>query len=151
MNAGKGQRLCMGARSNHLSFPISTRSSATKLKVLVEKQRASGGAILDRECSQSPIFRVRLHHPAKIDRADHIDVVQDEWFVRGAGISQKEIRRFFQAAASVEQFLFARDFNPHAEVVIGLQEFQNHVRKVMDVNEYVADSKRQQSGECDVK
>src|SRR5258705_6616025 len=119
MNAGKSERLCAIARSNHLTFPISVRSPATKLKVLVEEQGARSGAILDRKRSQRSIVSMRLHHPAEIDRTDHIDVVQDERLVRGAGIFQEKIPCLFQAAAGVEQFLLARDFNPHAEVVLG--------------------------------
>ena len=36
-------------------------------------------------------------------------------------ILEKEIRRLFQPSAGIEQNLFTRDFDPHAEIVVRLQ------------------------------
>ncbi len=40
---------------------------------------------------------------------------------RTAGILEKEIGGFFQAAAGVEQDFLARNFNAHAEVIVRFQ------------------------------
>ena len=60
-------------------------------------------------------------HAMKIDRADHIHIVQDERSFERVGTLEKKPGGFFQAAAGVEQDFFARDFNAHAEIIVGFQ------------------------------
>ena len=55
------------------------------------------------------------------------------------GTVQKEIRGLFQSAAGVEQNIFARDFDPHPEIVVGLQIVDNHVGKVMHIDDHFAE------------
>jgi hypothetical protein len=45
---------------------------------------------------------MELHHTLKIYRANDIDVVQNEWFVRIDRVLQEEISGLFQAAARIE-------------------------------------------------
>ena len=106
--------------SNQLSFPIAPRSPAAKLKLLVEEQVAGRLAILHRQRGESLILGVKLHHAPQIDRADDIDIVQNERLFASRTL-KKKMRGLFQAAAGIEQDLFARDFNPHAEIVVRLQ------------------------------
>jgi len=79
---------------------------------------------------------------------DHIDVVQDDGSFEAREISNRKKIAVFQPPP-VAAIPFGARFQPHAEGVIGLQEFQNHVRKVMDLMSTSADP-NQASGECDV-
>ncbi len=62
--------------------------------------------------------------------------------------SRKNQPGLFQSAAGVEQNIFARDFNSHAEIVIGFQILHNHVGKVMHVDDHFANPKAAQTGQA---
>src|SRR5437879_4347053 len=102
-------------------------------------------AALHREGGKSLTFLVILHHPSQINRADDVDVVQNEW----PRLITKEISGLLQATAGVEQNLFARDFDAHAEIIVLLQILQNHVGKVMRIDDHFDDSKSPQAEESD--
>src|SRR5260370_38421509 len=96
---------------------------------------------------------VKLHHSPQIDRTENIDVIQDEgsWF---SGMSPgvfEERRSFLQPAASIEQYIFARDLNVHPEIIIRLQVVDDHVGEVMDVDDYLANPKRAHSRKRDLE
>ncbi len=89
---------------------------------------------------------MKAHHAPQVDRADDIDVVQDKGlFVTPAG--RKEMRGILQAAAGVQQLLLARDFNPHAEVIVGPQVIGDHPGVVVRVDDHLAHAKRTQAAE----
>ena len=83
-----------------------------------KQQIAAGGAVLHCKRRQSVIFGVKLRHAAKIDRADDVDVVQNERLFGGPRILQEEVSGFFQAAAGIEQnVIFAGNLDAHAEIL----------------------------------
>ena len=108
--------VCREGRTSS-GFPVASGPPAAKLELLVEEQVSGGLPVLHRQRGESPLFSVKLHHAPKIDRADHIDIVQNEWLFRMSGILEKKPAGLFQAAAGVEQDVLARDLNSHAEVV----------------------------------
>src|SRR5258707_1181702 len=92
---------------------------------------------------------------AEIARAENIDVVHNNGLftarIGTAGIPDKEMSGFFQSAASVEQVLFARNFDAYTEVVVRFQVLHNHVGEVMDVDYHLANAKVVQASEGDLK
>ena len=70
---------------------------------------------------------------------------------RARRILEEEIGGLFQPAAGVEQHLFARDLDAHAEVVVRLQIFDDHVGKVMHIDDHFANSKGAQAREGDLQ
>src|SRR5208282_4356617 len=92
-----------------------------------------------------------LHHASQVDRADDIDIVQNEGLIQRAGVLQKEMSRLFQSAASVEQDLLTRDFNAHAEVVVRFQVIKDHVGKMMHIDDDLANAKFAQAGKRDLE
>src|ERR1035437_584612 len=68
-----------------------------------------------------------------------------------ARVFEKEPRCFLEAAAGVEQNVFARNFNSHPKVVVLLQIINNHVGKVMHVDDHFANPKLAQAVECDLQ
>jgi len=129
------------------------------LEVIVEEKGAGGFAGLDGEGGEGLMFFVELEHAGEVDRADHIDVVEEEGLVHlsgigaagigGGGILKKEPAGFLEAATGVEQDFFAGDFEAHAEIVVGFQVVGNHVRKVMDIDDDFGDAEGAQAGEGD--
>jgi hypothetical protein len=81
-------------------------------------------------------------HAAKVDRADDIHVVQQEGLVHVRLILQEKPGCLLQAAAGIEQDVFAGNFDAHAEIVFFLQIVYKHVREVVNVDDDLADSKR---------
>ena len=81
---------------------------------------------------------MKIRHAVQIDRRNDIDVMQDERFIR---IAAEKPARLFQTASGVQQDFFARDFNVHAEIVIGFQIIDNHAGKMMHIHNHVADAK----------
>src|SRR5271165_7383039 len=88
---------------------------------------------------------MKSHHLSEIDGAKDIDIVQKKGLLGSGGVPmrpvEKERRRLLQAAASVEQYILARDFDAHAEVVVRLQILQHELGEVMDVDDHLADAK----------
>ena len=87
---------------------------------------------------------MKLHHAAKINGADHVHIVQNEGVSRPFESSRKKCAAFFRPPPVSSKDLFARDFNPHAEVIIRLQILDNHVSEVMHVDNHVAHVKSAQ-------
>ena len=85
--------------------------------MLIEEQGPRSVALLNGQCGEGVVFVVEAEHLGEIDGAEDIDVVDDERFVLSALLVLKEKPgSFLEAAAGVEQNIFAGDFNAHAEV-----------------------------------
>ena len=136
-------------------------AAAAELVEVVEEEGAGGFAGLDGEGGESVMFVVELQHAAEIDVADYVDVVKQEGLIHlvgfrfsgsaragitAGGIFQKEPGGFFQAAAGVEQDIFAGDFDAHAEIVVGFQIGDDHVGEVVDVDDDFGDAEGSQAG-----
>ena len=93
--------------------------------MFVEEQIARSNPLLNRQGCQGVVFRVQAHHAAQIDGAEDIDVMQDERLCELPPDLDEKMRGLLQAAAGVEQLLFAGDLNSHAEVV-GFEVIGNH-------------------------
>src|SRR5579875_1139853 len=88
---------------------------------------------------------MRLDHALKINRADHVHVVKNEWFILARGIAEKKGSGFLQAAAGIQQDVFTRDLDPHSEISICLKIAGNLIGEVMDVDDDVANTERPQA------
>jgi len=132
--------------------------------VLVEEEGAGGFAGLDGKGGEGVIFGVELEHTAEIDGADDVDVVEEEGFVEllgitaagiatlrigASGIFQEKPGGFFQAAAGVQQNVFAGDFDAHAEVFVRFQVVGDEIGEVMDVDDHFGDAEGAQAGKGD--
>src|SRR5690242_20670082 len=95
------------------------------------------------------ILAMKFHEALKINCADNIHVVKNEGLVQAVRILQKEPTRLFQATASVEQKLFARNLHLQAEIVLGFQVLDYQVGEVVHVDNKLAHSKRRESRKCD--
>src|SRR6266446_6117641 len=95
-----------------------TGAAAAELMVVVEEEGAGGFAGLDGKGGEGVMFFVELEHAGEVDVADDVDVVEEERLIETGGIFEEEPGGFFQAAAGVEENVFARDFDAHAEVVV---------------------------------
>ena len=56
-----------------------------------------------------------------------------------------------EAAAGVEQDLFAGDFDVHAEVLVGAEIFDDHVGEVMGIDDDFVNAEGAQAGERDLE
>src|SRR6266581_5513326 len=130
---------------------MASGAPAAKLKLLVEQQVARSLAILYGQCGESLTFCMKLHHVAEINRADDIHIMQNERLLKPAGILEEKPGGLLQAPARVQQDLLARDFNAHAEVIVGFQISENQIGKVMDVDDHLADPKGAQAAERDLE
>src|ERR1035438_7087143 len=95
-----------------------------------------------------------LGHAREIDGAENVDVVDHYWLFsfRGCGfgyprVAQKQMGGFFQTASGIEQNIFARNVDVHAEIVIHFQVIDHFVAKMVDVDNYVSNSKRAKTRE----
>jgi hypothetical protein len=82
-------------------------AAAGELELVVEEELAGGGAGLDGEGGEGLMVFVELEHGGEVDRAEDVDVMQDEGVVvdtgaRAGGIFVEKPGCFFQAAAGVE-------------------------------------------------
>src|SRR5439155_17478132 len=112
------------------------------------------------ERGEGAVLGVELQHAAEIDVADDVDVVKEKGLVHligvatfgvaGGGIFEEKPGGFFQAAAGVQQNVFAGDFDAHAEVVVGFQVLDDHVGEVVDVDDDFGDAEGAQAGESEV-
>ncbi len=126
---------------------------------MVKEEVAGSFAGSDGESGEGAIFVVELEHAAEIDVADNIDVVKEErlvdligivtFGVAASGILEEKPGGFFQAAAGVQQNVFAGDFDTHAEVVVGFQIVDDQIGEVMDVDDDFGDAERAQARESD--
>src|SRR5208282_30365 len=148
VDTGESQRVRWLETANYLGRIVAD-SPAAKLKLAVEQQMARGLAILHSQRGKGLMIIMKLHHAAQINRAENIDVVHEEGFFRMAGCiartAEKEMSGLFQSPAGIEQRILARDFNVHAEIVIFLQVLHNHVGKVMNIDDYLANPKAAQA------
>ena len=139
-------------------------AAAAELEVLVEEEGAGGFAGLDGKGGEGAIFLVELQHAAEIDVADDVDVVEEEGLVELFGITAAGIATFrigasgifeekpgglFQAAAGVQQNIFAGNFNAHAGVVVGFEIVDDPIGEVMDVDDHFGDGEGAQAGKGD--
>src|SRR5215471_2941916 len=115
--------------------------------MLVEDKRPGGLAVLNGKGCESRFLRVKFDHALQVNVADHVDVMQNERL----RISAKEPAGFLQSAAGIEQNVFSRDLDMHAEIMVGLQVLDHHVRKVMDIDNDVSNSESAQSRERDLE
>ena len=97
------------------------------------------------------MLSVELHHAPEINRAEDVDIVQNERLFGAAGILEKKASGFLQAAAGVQQDLLARNFNAHAEVIVAPQIGDDHIGKVMHVDNHFANPKGVQTRERDLQ
>src|SRR6266481_2875956 len=84
-------------------------AAAAELVVVVEEEGAGGFAGLDGQGGERVILGVELEHAGEVDVADDVDVVEEEGLVETGGIFEEEPGGFFEAAAGVEENVFARD------------------------------------------
>src|SRR5580698_4690921 len=94
---------------------------------------------------------MKLHHPLKINRADDIDIVQNEGLVDATWLVEKKMSRLLQPAASIEQSLLTRNFDTHAKVVVGFQIIDDHVGKVMHIDDHFANATLAQARNRDLQ
>ena len=144
--------------ANDFSLVFFYQSATAKLKVIVEQEITRRFALLDGKGRERCAFFMNLNHSLKVDVADDIDVVKDEWLVFGcacAGMTAeiadfaKKPCGFFQAAAGIEQNIFAGKFNVHAEIAGGFYMVHHHVSIVMDVDDDVVNTEVAQARERD--
>src|SRR5579862_625511 len=93
-------------------------------------------AILHSEGGQSPTLSMELRHTRQIDRADYINVVQDERFL--CSIFKEEPRCLLQSPTCIEQSLLTRNLNPHSKIVPALQVVHHQIGKMMGVDDHFA-------------
>ena len=104
---------------------------------------------MHRKGREGGVFNMKPHHAGEIDGADDIDIVHDERLLRTRAALEKEPCGMFQAATGVKQNFLARQFNPHAEVVVGPQVLDDHVGVVMGVDNDLAHAESSQAAESD--
>ncbi len=114
------------------------------MKMFVEKEISGSFTVLYRKGSKGLILVMELHHASKIDRADDIDIVQNERLV-----VREEPGGLLQAAAGIEQELLARNFDTHAEVIVLFEIGLDHVGEMVHVDDHFGYAEKAQTGECD--
>jgi len=102
-------------------FLVAADSSAAQFALFVEQQVARALSFLDGEGCEGAILVVAVEQTMEVDCADNIHVVKNERLIQAVGILEKEPACLFQAAAGVEQELFARNFHLQAKIIVGLQ------------------------------
>src|SRR5208337_4681271 len=137
-------------RSHKFNVLIAPGLPAAKLELLVEDEVSRSLPVLHRQRGERLLFSMKFHHAAEIDRADDIDIVQNERLFKTIGILEEKIGSLFQSAAGVEQNLLARDFDAHAKVMVRFQIVENHVGKVMHIDNDLANPIGAQAGKCDL-
>lgn len=83
MDAAESQRAGARRIADHFGFAFRYCArgggfAAAELKLVVEKQGATGAAFLHGEGGESAIFGVKFDHAAEIDIADDVDIVKEE-------------------------------------------------------------------------
>jgi len=118
--------------------------------VIVKKEEAGRGARLGGQGGEGVIFRVELEHGAKVNGANDVHVVKKKWLVETRGVFEEEPGGSFQTTTRVEQkIIFARDFDAQAKIVVSFQVVDDHVRKVMHVDNHFCDAKHTQASQGD--
>jgi hypothetical protein len=124
-------------------------AAAAEMEVVVEEEWTGSFAGLHGEGCEGVILFMELEHAAEIDVADHVDVVEKEGLVKTVGVLEEKPGGFFQAAAGVQQNVFAGNFDAHAEVFVGFEVVGDHVGEVVDVNDDFGDTKGAEAGQGD--
>jgi hypothetical protein len=106
---------------------------------------------LHRQRRERLMLSMELHHTPEINRANDIDVVQQEWSFKTDRMLEKKTGCVFQAAARIEQDLLAGDHNVHTKILVVFQVVQNHPGEMMHVDNYVFYAGGAQPGERDLK
>jgi len=104
----KCQRLQIWGGAHKFRFLVAADSSAAQFALFVEQQVARALSFLDGEGCEGAILVVAVEQTMEVDCADNIHVVKNERLIQAVGILEKEPACLFQAAAGVEQELFAR-------------------------------------------
>jgi hypothetical protein len=151
VNATEGERVDRPRRDSPLVFCIATDAAAAELALLVEEKIARGVALLNGQGGECVVFDVKADHARKIDGAEDINVVDDEGLSRAFAGLQEKPGGFLEAAAGVEQNLLARDFNAHAEVLVGMEVIDDFVGEMMDVENDFANAEDAQAAEGELK
>src|SRR5579864_1956426 len=150
MNPGECQRCGLLRRADHLGR-IGAGLPSAKLAAFVEQEVAGGLALLHGQGSERLVFVMKRQHTREVDRADDVDIVEQERFLTLA-VLKEEPFGLLQSAAGIEQdIVFARDLNTHSEVVVILQVIDNHVGEVMHVDDYVLDSEGGETAKGDLQ
>ena len=76
------------------------------MQILVEYEIARRFTVLYSKSGQRFIFRVEPQHLTQVDRADDIDIMQDEGVIMS--VLEKEPARFLQSATGIEQAAMTR-------------------------------------------
>jgi hypothetical protein len=97
------------------------------------------------ERGQRSGLEVILEHPAKIDVADHIDIMQNE----GLLLAGKKTRNLLESAAGVQKNVLPGDFDVHPKIVMRLQKLDDHLGEMMNVDDDVMNIERSQACEDD--
>ena len=66
-------------------------------------------------------------------------------------ILEKKPRRLLQSTAGVEQDILSRDFNPHTKILLCRKVLNNHVGKVMHVDDHLVNAEVTQARERDLQ
>ena len=102
MDARKPQRFHLLRGTDEFGCLITAGTPATKRMLLVKKKVARSLPLLHSQRGQCSTLDMRLPHALQINRADHVDIMQNERLVQTAGILEKEPGCFFQPAARIE-------------------------------------------------
>ena len=97
------------------------------------------------------MFRVKPHHAPQIDGADDIHVVQNERLLQTRSESRKKWAAFFKPPPVSSRISSRETSILHAEIVVGFQIIDNHVREVMRIDNHLAHAKGAQAGEGDLQ
>src|SRR6185295_5209824 len=151
LDAGKRQRLQLLRKTNKFRLLIRAGSPAAKLIVLIEEQVSGSLPFFHRQRGECLILRMKFHHAPEINRAENIDVVQNEGLIQTVRIVEKEPRCFPETAAGIQQNLLARDFNSHSEIILRFQIIGNHVGKMVHIHNDFAYSRIAQPPERDLQ
>src|SRR2546421_638914 len=69
--------------------------------------------------------------------------------VAAAGVFEEKPGGLFQAAAGVQQDVFAGDFDAHAEIAVRFQIVDDLIGEMVDVDDDLGDTESTQAGESD--
>src|SRR5260370_5145689 len=122
------------------------RRGGRRVEVVVEEKRAGSFAVLGGEGGEGVIVGVEFENAGEYDVADDVDVVEEKGLIETTGIFEEKPGGFFQAAASVQQNVFAGNLDAHAEAFMGLQVVDDHVSEMMDVDNDFVDAEGAQAG-----
>jgi len=92
---------------------------------------------------------VGLQHLREVDGADDVDVVEEEGFVETARVFEEKPGGLFEAAAGVEEDVFAGDFDAKPEIIFGVEIVEDLVGEMVDVEDEFGDALGAEAGDGD--